>query len=141
MSNWKQTMMSVGLLLLRVAFGGFMLVHGWQKLAGFSEMADSFPDPIGMGSQLSLIMAIAAELGCSLLVIVGLATRPAAIPLAFTMIVALFVIHGNDPWQAKELAACYLAVYVTLILTGAGRWSVDHYMWGKSTEAGADSSV
>lgn len=136
----KETLLSAGLLVLRLAFGSFMLVHGWQKLSGFSEMADKFPDPIGMGSQLSLIMAIAAELGCSLLVIAGFATRLAAIPLAFTMVVALFVVHGSDPWKTKELAACYLAVYATLMLTGAGRFSVDHSLWGKKAETNVGSS-
>lgn len=131
MSKHKDSFAAVGLLLLRVAFGLFMLVHGWQKLSSFSELADKFPDPIGLGSQLSLIMAIGAEFGCSLLIIAGFATRLSAIPLAFTMIVALFVVHGSDPWQKQELAACYLAVYVTLILTGAGRFSVDQYLWGR----------
>nr|WP_146526289.1 DoxX family protein [Novipirellula artificiosorum] len=97
-------------------------------------------DPIGIGSQLSLILAIGAEFGCSLLIIVGFATRLSAIPLAFTMIVALFIVHGGDPWQKKELAACYLAVYATLMLTGAGRFSVDQCVWGKKTEATANSS-
>lgn len=135
----KEVLASTGLLLLRVAFGCFMLVHGWQKLSGFSEMADKFPDPIGMGSSLSLAMAIAAEVGCSLLIIAGFGTRLAAVPLAFTMIVAAFVVHGSDPWQKKELAACYLAVYATLMLTGAGRFSVDHCLWGKKHETATDS--
>lgn len=130
----RESCMSIGLLLLRVTFGCFMLVHGWQKLSGFSEMADKFPDPIGMGSQLSLIMAIGAEFGCSLLLIAGLGTRLAAVPLAFTMIVALFVVHGADPWKTKELAACYLAVYATLILTGPGRLSVDHFLWNRQKD-------
>lgn len=131
----RDTALSVGLLVLRVAVGCFMLVHGWQKLTGFSEMADTFPDPIGMGSRLSLISAIGAEFGCSLLLIVGLATRLAAIPLAFTMVVALFVVHAADPWQRKELAAIYLSVYAVLICTGAGRYSLDYLLakkWGKS---------
>jgi len=78
-----------------------MLIHGWQKLSGFSEMAETFPDPLGMGSRMSLISAIGTELGCSLLLIAGVATRLVALPLAFTMIVALFVVHGNDPWKVK----------------------------------------
>lgn len=130
MSN-RESITSIGLLILRLAFGCMMLVHGWQKLTGFNEMADTFPDPIGMGSRLSLISAIGAEFGCSLLLIVGLATRAAAIPLAFTMIVALFVVHASDPWQTKELAAVYLATYVALIFTGPGRFSVDHLLWNK----------
>ena len=122
-----------GLFVLRVAIGVFMLVHGIQKLTGFSEMADKFPDPIGMGSQLSLIMAIGAEVGCSILLILGLGTRLAVIPLAFTMIVALFVVHAADPWKVKELAAIFLAVYAVLFITGPGAWSLDKKLFGKTT--------
>lgn len=127
----RETLTSVGLLTLRLAFGCFMLVHGWQKLSGFSEMADKFPDPLGMGSRMSLISAIGTELGCSLLLITGVATRLVALPLAFTMIVALFVVHGNDPWKVKELAAYYLAVYIALLFLGAGRFSLDQFFFGK----------
>ena len=92
-----------------------MLTHGWQKIRGFTELAENFPDPIGMGSKLSLMSVICAEFGCSLLLIAGLFTRIATLPLAITMIVALTVIHANDPWQKKELAACYLAVYAVIM--------------------------
>lgn len=129
--NARDTLTSFGLLVLRVAVGCFMAVHGWQKLSGFSEMAGKFPDPLGMGSQLSLISAIGAELGCSILLIIGLGTRLAVLPLAFTMIIAHFVIHKADPWQVKELAAVYLAIYVALFFTGPGRFSLDHSLWGR----------
>lgn len=121
----------IGLLVLRVGIGCFMLVHGWQKLSGFSQMADKFPDPIGMGSQLGLISAIGAEVGCSLLLIAGLGTRLAALPLAFTMIVAHFVVHAKDLWQVKELPAIYLLIYVVILLAGPGRFSLDALLWSK----------
>lgn len=133
MDKKRETVTSVGLLLLRVGIGCLMLVHGVAKIQGFGEMSQAFPDPIGLGSKLSLIMAIGAEVGCSLLLIVGLMSRVAAIPLAFTMIVALFVVHRADPWQVKELAAAYLLVYVSLLLTGPGRFSLDHMWWSKRT--------
>ncbi len=130
------SLISLGLLVLRVAFGCFMLVHGVQKVMSYSDMADKFPDPIGLGSQTSLIAAIGAEVGCSVLVILGLATRLAVLPLAFTMLIALFVVHGADPWGKKELAAVFLAVYVALFLTGGGRFSIDNGLWKskKSTD-------
>lgn len=102
-----------------------MLVHGWQKLASYGELAGKFPDPIGIGSQLGLIATIIAEFGCSILLILGLGTRLAALILGFTMAVALFVVHADDPWQKKELAAVYLSVYATLLVTGGGPISVD----------------
>jgi putative oxidoreductase len=118
-----------------------MLVHGIPKLMGFSEMADQFPDPLGMGSQLSLVAAIGAEVGCSLLLIFGLGTRLAAIPLAITMIVALFVVHASDPWKVKELAAVYLAVYVSLVFTGAGQFSLDQLISQRQSTPAKEDAI
>ena len=120
---------SLGLLVLRLSFGFLMILgHGWGKLANFTGLAEKFPDPLGIGTQLSLVAAIGAEVGCSILLIIGLCTRFATIPLAFTMCIALFVIHGADPWKKQELAAVFLAAYVTLLCTGAGRYSVDSWL-------------
>lgn len=138
----RKQLTSLGLLVLRVGISCMMLVHGLAKFNGFSDMADAFPDPIGMGSKLSLIMAIAAEVGCSLLLIFGFASRLVAIPLAFTMLVALFVVHAEDPWKVRELAAVYLLVYVSLVLTGPGAISLDHLLFGRrTTEAGSEKGA
>lgn len=122
----------LGLLLLRVCAGVTMIgAHGWPKLLRFSELSESFPDPIGVGATLSLTLALFAEVVCSALIVLGLFTRLAAIPAAFTMIVAAFVIHADDPWNKKELALAYLVVFATLALTGAGRHSLDARLPGK----------
>jgi len=74
---------------------------------------------------LSLILIIGAEVGCSLFVIVGAFTRLAVIPLVFSMLVVIFVVHANDPFQMKELPFLYLGIYILLFFTGAGRISLD----------------
>ena len=116
-------LLSLGLLILRVLVGITMLTHGLAKLTSFSELSATFPDPIGLGSTLSLILIIGAEVGCSLFVIVG--TRLATIPLMFSMLVVLFVVHASDPFQVKELPLLYLGIYILLFFTGAGRISLD----------------
>lgn len=68
-----------------------MLTHGVQKLMSYDELSVSFPDPVGVGSRLSLQLAIFAELLCSLGVITGLLFRLAVIPVIVTMSVAAFV--------------------------------------------------
>jgi putative oxidoreductase len=135
MERQRENALSAGLLLLRVGIGCLMLVHGVAKIQGFGQMSTGFPDPLGLGSQLSLIMAIAAEVGCSILLIIGLGSRLAAIPLAFTMFVALFLVHQADPWKAKELASVYLLVYVSLVLTGPGRFSLDQLWCSKPIQS------
>lgn len=137
----KHKLNDIGLLILRVGFGCLMLVHGFQKVGKFSELTDKFPDPLGMGSQLSLISAIGSEVGCSILLIIGLGTRLAAIPLAFTMLVAWFIVHADDPWQKQELAAVYLTVYVCLIFTGGGKFSLDHLLFGKQSTVIEDETA
>ena len=118
---------SLGLLLVRLGAGGMMLAgHGWAKLASFGEMADRFPDPLGLGSPTaSLALAIFSEFFCAAALVVGFATRFAAVPLAVTMLVAAFAIHADDPWAKKELALLYAVPFITLVFTGAGKFSVD----------------
>ena len=116
----------VGLLILRLGFGLTMLLaHGWPKLLAFSERKGSFPDPLGVGSFASLSLVIGAEVGCAILICVGLLTRLAAVPLAFTMVVAVFVINAQEAFAKQELGLVYLFSYVALIATGAGRFSLD----------------
>ena len=116
---------SGGILLLRLLAGGTMLIqHGWPKLMNYSQVVGQFPDPLGFGSNLSLSLAIFAEFVCAGLVVLGLFSRLALLPLIVTMAVAFFVIHGADPWQKKELAFLYLGMYASLFLSGSGDYSL-----------------
>ena len=108
----NQRFLSLGLLFLRVLVGITMLTHGLAKLTSFSELSSTFPDPIGLGGTLSLVMIICAEVGCSIFLIGGAFTRLATIPLIFSMLVVLLVVHGSDPFQVKELPLMYLGVYI-----------------------------
>ena len=122
---------SLGLLILRAGAGSMLLAfHGWGKLLAFGEGAATFPDPLGIGSTASMACTIGAEVACTALVVVGLATRFAALPPAFAMGVAAFVVNAGDPWSDRELALLYLAPFVTLALTGAGRFSLDAQLAG-----------
>lgn len=115
-----------GLLITRVAFGGLMLIsHGWGKLMAFGEKAATFSDPLGLGSTLSLGLAVFAEVFCALAVILGLFTRLSAIPLVFTMLTAAFIVHMDDPWKKQEFAILYLIPFLALVFTGPGRYSLD----------------
>ena len=116
-----------GLLIFRGLVGLMMLlIHGLQKLLSWERLFHSFADPINLGSEISFLLAVIAEVACSFLVIIGLFTRYAVIPLFITMIVAIFIVHGNDPWTQKELPLIYAISFLTLFFTGAGRYSLDY---------------
>lgn len=115
-----------GLLVLRLGVASLMAFgHGWGKLSTFGERMDTFADPLGVGTALSLTLVVFAEFFCSVFIGLGIFTRLAAIPLATTMAVAVLIIHAEDPWGRKELAMIYLLVYITLMFTGPGRISLD----------------
>jgi putative oxidoreductase len=136
-------MTSIGLLVIRVGIGGYMLTHGIGKLGrvqeGLSTGEWAFGDPLGLGPALSLILIMFAELVCAFLVLIGLGTRLFAAPLVFGMVVAAFIAHGDDPWTiaaaresgsgSKQLAMMYLTVFLALIFTGAGKFSMDGLIW------------
>lgn len=122
----KETLNDIGLLVLRVATGAMMVgAHGWGKLAGFAERAPGFADPFGAGPHLSLALATGAEFFCGILVVLGLFTRLALVPLIATMLTIVFIIHGSDPWAKKEFALLYLVPFLSLAFTGPGRFSID----------------
>ena len=63
------TAMSLLILALRILFGILLMSHGVQKWANYDVMSGSFPDPLGIGSQLSLVLAIFGEMVCSMVFI------------------------------------------------------------------------
>lgn len=114
-----------GVSFLRISIAALMLFgHGLPKLQNFSQIAGQFPDPLGVGSAASLGLVVFAEFFCALLVMLGVGTRLAAIPLIITMGMAFFVIHGADPFAAKELALIYFLAFIGIFLTGTGQYPV-----------------
>ncbi|MEQ1876699.1 MAG: DoxX family protein, partial [Bdellovibrionia bacterium] len=96
-------------------------------LFSWSEKAATWADPIGVGPQTSLALAIFAEVFCSLGIVTGLCTRLAAIPLMVTMFVASVIVHADDPWSKKELSAVYFIAFTAILVMGPGRLSLDAF--------------
>lgn len=116
----------LGLLVVRLLTGGMMLTHGIPKIGRlFGDGPVRFADPFGLGPEVSLSMAIFAEVICSGLIILGFKTRWATIPLMITMLVAAFYAHWNDPFGKKELPLLFFTTFLGLLLSGGGKFSVD----------------
>ena len=92
------------LLAARVVFGLLLMSHGIAKLQNFEALSATFPDPLGVGSRVSLVLAVFGEVVCAAGCVAGLFYRLALIPMVFTMCVAFFAVHGGDPFAARELA-------------------------------------
>ncbi len=122
---------SFALLLLRIGIAVLMLTHGLPKLDKFAEEPVQFLDFLGLGATLSLALAVFAEVICSILVLIGFATRLAVIPLAITMTIAITQVHADDPFAKKELPFHYLLVYIFLFIIGSGKFSLDGLIFHK----------
>jgi putative oxidoreductase len=125
-SSWNDR----GLLLLRVALGLVFVMHGWQKLTvfGIGGVAGMFGQ---MGMPLPTVNAaaiIAVELLGGLALIVGGGTRIAAGLAAFSMGVATVLVHLANGFfmpTGYEFTLTLLLASAALVMTGAGRYSID----------------
>ncbi len=120
----------LGRLVLRVTVGGLMVFHGVSKLGhGIGGIVTNV-----VNHGLPTLFAYGVYVGevvAPILVVIGLFTRPAAVVIAFTMIVAVWLAHAGDVFAlgkgggwALELQAFYALTAVVVALLGAGRFSV-----------------
>lgn len=121
-----------GLLITRLGLGIMMIVvHGGPKLFGGPELWAQVGGAmgifgIGFAPSFWGLMAALAEFGGGLALIVGLAVRPAAAGLLFTMIVAaaMHLANGEGLFGASHPIEVGF-VFLGLILAGGGRFSLD----------------
>jgi putative oxidoreductase len=119
-----------GIALLRIVVGGVFVAHGAQKLFvfGIPGLA-GFLGQIGVPLPLlSAVAVTAAEFLGGLALLAGLFTRWAALPIAFSMLVAAVTVHLKAGFflpQGVEYVLTMFAATVGLSLTGSGAFSID----------------
>lgn len=124
--KYSTSAFNFSMLFLRVVFGLLILIkHGYDKLMNFSTLQFKFYNFFHLGTKTSLVLAIFAELFCSLFIVLGLFTRLAVIPLIITMLVAVFGFNAGKPLIDSEVALLYLTAFITLLFCGPGRVSID----------------
>lgn len=119
--------------VLRVVTGVIFAVHGWMKVGSFEGVTGmvaslGFPLPAFFA-----FLLIAAELGGGIMLITGFLTRWAAKSLVIVSLVALFGVHFANGFFVNEggyeFILLLLAACVSLVLSGAGKWSLDRVIW------------
>lgn len=115
----------IGLSVLRILPAVMLITHGLPKFQKLISGNFEFGDPIGIGAAPSLFLAVLGEFICPILLIVGFKTRWVAIPSAITMLVAVLIVHAEDPFGTKEKALLYLVFFIAIILLGPGKFSID----------------
>ncbi|SHJ95465.1 DoxX family protein [Epilithonimonas mollis] len=125
-SRTSENVLNLLTLTLRLFIGISMLTHGLPKLEKLiANDKIEFMSFLGLGSAITLVLVVFAEVACSVFIILGFLTRFAAIPLMITMLVAFFIVHGPDEYSEKELSLLYFFFYFSILILGAGKYSVD----------------
>lgn len=115
----------IGLLFLRVSGGLFLLwVHGLPKLLDFTAQLQLIEDPFHLGSHLTLILAIFAEVLCPLLIVAGLLARLACVPILFVLLVALLIVHPQWSVAEGQFGWLLLILFTTVLIAGPGRLAI-----------------
>lgn len=122
-------------LLVRLFIGYFFFETGWAKAGALDAMAERFT---GWGipfPAFSAALSAYTELVGGALITLGLATRLAAIPLCFNMVVAILVVNIKSVTGLDEFVELseplYALTFLWLAFTGPGRISLDHLLWGR----------
>lgn len=122
---FSQNAIHLSLLVTRIVFGGLMIPHGLKKVNNFDTLIHKFSDPFGVGSAASLSLTIFAELLCAALIVIGLFTRLAAIPLIIAMAVVVFYAHNGEIFGKAEMGMLYMAAFLIILIAGPGKYSLD----------------
>ncbi len=130
-TGYNKTLLDWALLALRIFVGLGMLTHGFPKLMMLLTGKIEFINFFGIGQKTSLILAVFAEIFCSLFVLMGLFTRFTVVPLIITMLVAVFIVHANQSFSKQEMALLYLFHYLIIFVAGPGNFSIDRMITRK----------
>ncbi len=124
-----------GLLVLRIGIGISFACHGYPKLTGGPETWEKVGKALElMGIHFAPtfmgLLAALSEFGGGLLLVVGLFARPACFFLLCTMIVATTMhIKSGDSFTTYSHALEAGILFLSLILIGPGRYSIDQGLW------------
>ncbi len=128
---------NMGRLFLRLFVGIMLMQFGIRQISALESPTINFPHVLGLGSEASMILMIAIEIGCSLFIMAGFLTRLMTLPPLVAMIIAEYYLLNNavstetwmlNWWQLGYLPIMFAAIYFFLILVGPGKISVDYFL-------------
>jgi putative oxidoreductase len=116
-------------LLMRLTLGAVFITTGWGKLHGLDDLT-AFFQTLGIPlPSLNAAVVASTEFFGGLLILVGLGTRLVALPLAFTMVIAIFTARWSEVDGVATLAGfvetSYLVMFLALVIGGPGAISLD----------------
>lgn len=122
-------------LLARISLGAVFILSGWGKLHGLDHVTEFFTELGIPFPGFNAVLVGVTEFSCGLLILLGLFTRLASIPLIATMIVAIITAKRSEIGNFTDVLGfeefVYIVIFIWFIVNGAGKVSVDYVLCRK----------
>jgi putative oxidoreductase len=105
-----------------------IVVHGLKKIGVSVAEAELIPNPLHLPEKINQYFAISSNLVFPILIILGLLTRLAILPVLAVTLTGYFIVHWSDPLLTKDIPFMYSLIFLLLFFLGPGKYSIDYFI-------------
>ena len=115
------------ILFLRLFAGVLISLHIIGKLQTYNFVLTGYPALLFESSWATFVIFTLLEAIFAVMIILGYGTRFAAFIMSLGMFVEIFIIYPSLGWLGVERQILYIGIYVTLVMSGSGRYGLEEY--------------
>lgn len=128
----SNSIVHVALCIFRIIVSlELIVVHGFKKIGIGLSTPESVPNPFGMPENLNQTLAIVANIGFPIFIILGFLTRLATLPILAVTLTGYFILHVHDSLIIKDIPLMYSLCFLFLMIVGPGKYSIDQIIHKK----------
>lgn len=116
------------ILFLRLFVGVLIALHIINKLQTYNFVLTGYPALLFESSWATFVIFTLLEAIFAVMIIVGFGTRFASLIMAMGMFVEIFLVFSTLGWLGVERQILYIGIYVTLVMSGSGRYGIEAYI-------------
>lgn len=117
------------ILFLRLFVGVLIALHIIDKLQTYNFVLTGYPALLFESSWATFVIFTLLEAIFAVMIILGYGTRFAAFIMSLGMFVEIFIIYPSLGWLGVERQILYIGIYVTLVVSGSGRYGLESFLW------------
>jgi len=114
------------ILFLRLFVGVLIALHIIDKLQTYNFVLTGYPALLFESSWATFVIFTALEAAFAVMLVLGWGTRFAAFIMALGMFVEIFIIYPSLGWLGVERQILYIGIYITLVVSGSGRYGLEY---------------